>query len=185
MGNQRSTSRANGKSCTYVELCLESAPCKLQVPCLTGNVKTECENHYVITETAGLERKLCILVQSASPLVKLLMCNWCVSVSSWPRNWSWVCSLLRQNFALSLWKCEYTLSVRGAQKRCSSYSSFRSYTATACEPEAVLKLLRIYRTGCRICRTGCRIYRTGCRIYWTGCRIFSTCSVMQIVQLNV
>lgn len=112
MGNQRSTSRTNGKICTHLELCLESTPCKLQVMCLTWNVKRECKYHCVVTETAGFRRMLCILLQSDSPLAKLLMCNVCVcvcvSVSSWLRNWSWVCSLLRQNLVLCLWNYEYT-----------------------------------------------------------------------------
>jgi hypothetical protein len=81
MGNQKSTSRANRKSCTHLELCLESTPCKLQVTCLTGNVKRECENHYVVTETAGVRRKLCIWLQSDSPVTRLLTCNWRVCQS--------------------------------------------------------------------------------------------------------
>jgi hypothetical protein len=64
-----------------LELCLESTPCKLQVMCLTGNVKRECKNHYVVTETAGLKRRLCILLQSDSPVAKLLMCDVYVCVS--------------------------------------------------------------------------------------------------------
>lgn len=43
MSNLKSTSRTKGKSCTHVDLCLVSTPCKLQVMCLTGNVKMECE----------------------------------------------------------------------------------------------------------------------------------------------
>jgi len=165
MDIRRSTSRTNGKSCTHLELCLESTPCKLQVTCLTGNVKMECKNRYIVTATAGLKKKLRIMLQSDSPVARLLMCNQCVSISSWLRNWSWVCSLLRQNLVLCLWNCEYTQwqLQHVSQKRCSSHTrfysytatacepeeaqfiqQFRSYTATACEPEAVLKLMRIY-----------------------------------------
>jgi hypothetical protein len=75
MGSKRSASRTNRKSCTDLECCLKFTPCKLQVTCLTGNVKRECKNHYVVTETAGLRRKLCILLlPSVSPVARLLMC---------------------------------------------------------------------------------------------------------------